>query len=141
MTIVLNLGVDPENMPYADDGKTVGDVAEILEDKFGVMGIFAGLHGKDIAENLADSLAGELENIAAGKRVPADPLLSAYPKIEATFRRYIEKEEHGIHLKKHDTRPAGTRKKRQYRKVEAKHTAFVDTGAYKASFKVWAVIK
>lgn len=131
--MLLNLGIT--DIPYAEGGKSTGDVAEILEEKFHVMEIFSEKKGGEIAFLLADSLAGSIETVAMGGTV-TDPFAGAMQKIEERFREFITLGEHGIHLKKMDAPKTGARFKRQYRKAKAS-TAFVDSGNYRRNFKSW----
>lgn len=135
--MILHLGVDPEETPYADEGsKTVGDVAEIIEDKFHVMQIFADMHEQDMADELSISYANAMDSIFSGRPMPKDFAASATAKIGDMFETYINTQEHGIDLKKLRKPLAGSRKKRQYRKAKAA-TAFLDTGLYRGAFKAW----
>ena len=134
MKIVLGV-VD---VAYTDskEAETTGDVAELLEEKYGVMQTFFDLHQSDIVKALENGIAGAIENTLAGKESKADVFLGAYGNIENQFHNYIDFQEHGIRLKKQDAPLAGPRKKRQYKKVEAT-LPFVATGLYRQMFKVW----
>ncbi|WP_407258081.1 hypothetical protein [Klebsiella quasipneumoniae] len=68
MSMKLHLGV--EDIPYESESVTTGDVAEFLEDKYGIMAHFFWLYGPIIAELMAESIAGQLENIIADPRLP-----------------------------------------------------------------------
>ena len=134
--MLLHLGVDPEDVAYAEAGVTVGDVAQILEDKFHVMQIFADQNEDKIALFIEDGVAGALESVLSGAPERFDVFGSAMENIKGRFHEYIDGSEHGIKLKKMDAPKAGSRKKRQYRKVT--HTlAFYDTGRYEGNFKAW----
>ena len=130
----LCLGV--VDIPYADkEGETTYEVAQLLEKKYAVMGTFFEMHGKDIAADLESGIAGAIENAFAGA-ASKDIFAGAMSKTEQRFKEYIDKEEHGIRLKKHDAPKAGGRKKRQYRKVK-NTTAFIWSGLYRMSFRSW----
>jgi len=130
----LCLGV--VDIPYADkEGETTYEVAKLLEEKYAVMGTFFDIHGKDIAEDLESGIAGAIEDAFAGV-ASRNIFAGAMSKTEARFKEYIDKEEHGIRLKKHDAPKAGGRKKRQYRKVKNTN-AFIWTGMYRMSFRSW----
>src|SRR5258706_1457233 len=45
---------------------TTGDVAEILEARYGVMAMFYLLHGQDVADALEKTLQGKLDNLLMG---------------------------------------------------------------------------
>ena len=71
---VLHLGVVeiPYNQARGPRAKrsnstvTTGDVAGWLEDEYHVMEVFANVHGADIGDDLAKSMAGALENLMMG---------------------------------------------------------------------------
>jgi len=131
----LVLGV--VDIPYADKGRqSTGDVAEILEEKFEVMGIFAEQNEQKIAGFLEGGLAGALENIMAGAPEGFDVFGSAMSNVEERFTEFINGEEHGIRTKAKQAPKAGARKKRQYVAVTNKIT-FVDSGLYRGNFKAW----
>jgi len=132
--LTLNLG--EVVIPYAEKGKTTGEVGEILEQKYNVMQIFADQNIRLIADLIEDNLAGALENLHAGKEIGDDIFEGAGSKIEQRFREFIDNGEHGIITKSKLNPLSGTRKKRQYRKAKGK-TVFWDTGAYSRNFKVW----
>ena len=133
---MLTLHLGEVVVPYAEEGKTTGDVAEILEGKYNVMQIFVDQNIRMIADCIQDNLAGAIENMYAGKELGDDIFAGAGSKIEARFREFIDLEEHGIVTKSKLSPISGTRKKRQYRKVSGK-TVFWDTGAYSRNFKAW----
>lgn len=132
--VKISLGV--VELPYAEGGKTTGDVAEILENKFGIMEKFAERNIEHIADFVADGILGAIESRFAGAPETFDVFAGAMAKVEDKFHKYIDREEHGIHTKAKDKPLAGARKKRQYRRVSAK-TTFVDTGLYRNNFKAW----
>jgi len=130
----LNLGVI--DIPYRNaEGTSTGDVAEILEDKYQVMQRFFDMYDKDIVKDIEDGIAGAIENAFAGQKNP-NLFAGSMSKTEKRFRNYLDKEEHGIQLKKHKAPKAGARKKMQYKKVEHT-TAFVSSGLFRLNFKAW----
>jgi hypothetical protein len=140
--VILNLGMIEAEKPYADGGKTVGDVAQILEDKFDVMQIFADQNEEMIARSLEAVFAGAVESAIAGKyeelNVLGEKNYTMYGNIIERFHEFIDRQEHGILLKKQTekTAKAGARFKRQYRKV-SNSLAFYETGAYEGHFGAW----
>lgn len=124
-------------IPYAEGGIDTGGVAEILEEKFGVMQVFADQNEEFIAGVIEAGIANALDNIEMGAPLGADLFAGAMAKIENRFHEYIDSGEHGIKTKSMQNALSGTRKKRQYRKVTGK-TAFFDTGAYYRNFHAWA---
>ena len=137
MITVINLGVDPSEMPYAGSGSiTCGEVAEILEGKFDVMQIFANMNEAKIAAFIEQGIADSIESKMMGAPDDLDMFGSAMEKIKDGFDEYIDQQQHGIKLKKFNRPMAGARFKKQYRKV-AKTLAFVDSGMYRSNFKAW----
>jgi hypothetical protein len=130
----LHFGI--EEVPYAEGQENTGDVAEILEAKFGVMQTFADQNQDDIAEMIANGLAGSLESIMAGAPPEFNVFGQAMSDIESRFVDYIDHEEHGIQTKAKESPKGGARKKRQYKKASSKIT-FVDSGLYRGNFKAW----
>lgn len=146
----IHLGI--LDVPYAErdsdrGGKvksgtqTTGDVAQWLEDKYDVMGNFVKAHEKDIADDMAESVAGALETLMTGGPVDADPLAEGMSGIETRFRKFLDDNEiagmgvegvptaaslrgvnHRLKVKKGTSRPS-----------------FIDTGLYQSTFKAWAV--
>jgi hypothetical protein len=132
--VKIALGV--VEIPYTEGGKSTGDIAEILEGKFDVMGIFAEKHSENIADMVAQGFADSIDNIFAGAPENFDIYAGAMAKIENQFIEYIDSEEHAIPTKAKAIGAAGARKKRQYRKTGNKIT-FVDSGMYRNSFRAW----
>jgi hypothetical protein len=132
--VKISLGV--VELPYAEGGKSTGDVAEILEKKYGILQGFADRNIEQIADFLADGVIGAIESRFAGAPESFDVFAGAMANIEDRFHEYIDREEHGIHTKSKDQPLSGARKKRQYRRVSAK-TTFVDSGLYRNNFKAW----
>ena len=130
----LHLGVD--EVPYAEGQQNTGEVAEILEAKFGVMQKFADQNIDEIAVMIENGLAGSLESILAGAPPEFNVFGQAMADIESRFQDYIDREEHGIQTKSKQSPKSGARKKRQYRKASDKVT-FVDSGLYRGNFKAW----
>lgn len=136
--MILNLGVI--DLPYAGD-KTVTtvEVAKILEDKYGVMSIFADIHGDDIAKALEESIAGALDNVLMGQADP-DPFAQAETEIEALFKfDFLESGEIEGIAPNTPTQAAINRASLRFKKGAAKNDrpSFIDTSTYENSFKAW----
>lgn len=126
---------------------TTGDVAGWLEDDYEVMGTFVKAHGKDIADALAQSLAGSLESLEMGAPLSIDPLGEATSEIEHMFKRFIAEGEMdkmgiaGVPTQAAKDRATGakrsSRKKNRKRGGNSKPVSFYDTGLYQQSFKAW----
>lgn len=134
----LHLGV--VEMPYADvtDSKaTTGDVAEILEAKYHIMQIFVERYEQEIADALANSVAGAIENMLLGAPPTNNPFGSAENDIRALFVMFLDKEELAG-IKGVPTKAAldGVNS-RLKRRRGARRPSFIDTGLYRTAFMAW----
>jgi hypothetical protein len=140
--LTLHLGVLVQ--PYRSRGKkasalTTGDVAEILEAKYGIMAAYYRVHEKDVAKMFENSVAGALESMIMGQRI--DPFAGATQGIEAGFKQFLSsKEVERIGIAGVPTHAAlmgvNHRMKNPYKR-RARRPSFIDTGLYSASFKSW----
>jgi hypothetical protein len=121
--------------------KTTGDVAEILERKYGIMAFFADAHMPEIAHELEESIAGQLENVLMGRPPGKLNFNKAESEIAVVFRNFLDAREM-------DNRVAGVptaaalagvnhRLKHPYRKSNPERSSFVDSGTYQAAFRAW----
>lgn len=122
--------------------KTTGDVAEILEEKYGVMDTFAFARLPDIAKALEESIAGELETMIMGGCSSGNPFAGAESAIGAMFKDFIATQqiEHmGIEGVPTQAAMNGVnhRLKHPYAKGNPRRPSFVDTGMYMQSFVAW----
>jgi hypothetical protein len=135
---ILHLGV--VDIPYASQesgASTTGDVAEILEAKYGVMGYFFERHGDEIAAALVDSMVGAIGNLAAGAPPVNNPFGDAESEIEQSFRKFLDDEEMngqpGV-----PTRAALRGVNRRLKRGRGSpRPSFIDTGLYESSFTAW----
>jgi hypothetical protein len=163
--IILHLGVidlpyanaaTQEKVPQAKKGKknkpikpkvasgtqTTGDVAEWLEKKYGLMDTFAFMRLPDIAKELENSIAGELESLMMGGSGSSNPFKSAESAIESMFKSFLAKgdiEHAGIEGVPTQAAMRGVnhRLAHPYAKSNPRRESFIDTGTYAASFKCW----
>ncbi len=143
MGFKLHFGVLEQ--PYRARGKrvtaiTTGDVAEILETKYGVMAAFYRVHGRGVAGAMEQGLAGSLEALLMGRRV--DPFGRAMQKIETQFKDFIlSKEAERVGIPGTPTKAAlkgvNHRLKHPYAKRNQRRPSFRDTGMYVGSFRAW----
>lgn len=147
MGLTLHLGV--KDIPYThDDGKetgiTTGDVAEILEKRYGVMEHFYDAHEDEVAKDIADSLEGALENYMMGSPVKPSLKNSAregMSKTETRFKQFLASAEiERMGIRGVPTQAAQDRKSVRFKKgknPEGARPSFIDSGLYKASFTAW----
>lgn len=137
--MILNLGVI--DVPYAEKtSKTTGDVAEILEAKYGLMDGFMFLHGPEVADLITDSVAGSIESLEAGAPVTLDPFAGAMFKIEALFRKCLDDEETqyiNSPLPVPTQAALDGKSARLKRRHGPRRPSFIDSGAFQATFKAW----
>ena len=119
---------------------TTGDVAEILEAKYGVIGAFVIVHESDIAAALEVSLGGAMESLMMGRAV--DPWGRGMQIIQEKFRDFIaSKEAEQVGIPGTPTQAAlrgvNHRLKHPYRKSNPRRPSFRDTGLYMNSFRGW----
>lgn len=140
MTLTLHLGVVDLPYEYGKEARTTGDVAEILEAKYGVMETFYERHEEEITQAIENGLAGSLESILSGAPIRNDLFASSEAKIEQSFRKFLDTKEMdglapGVPTQA-ATRGVNHRLKRPYRRRSSR-PSFIDTGLYESSFKAW----
>src|ERR1700722_7373872 len=72
---------------------TTGDVAGFLEENYHVMQTFANVHLADMADDLAKSMAGAMENLMLGAPVAMSPYARAETTIRQRFNDFIDNKE------------------------------------------------
>jgi len=124
---------------FIGGGKTTGDVAEILEEKYHVMRIFFENKGQKIADSLVNSYAGALESLMMGAPIEHDPFGTAGDDIKELFTKFIDQKEMdtmgypGVPTKA----ALMGRSKRFKRNKGPERPSFQDTGLYEDNFKAW----
>ena len=94
MSVTLHLGV--LDIPHPGGGKsqlTTGDLADILESKYGLYSNFVEANAEQIADAISDSLSDAIDNMLSGAPVPENPFLDAEQEIAAGFVTYLDTEE------------------------------------------------
>lgn len=137
----LHLGVLVQ--PYRTPGKkvravTTGDVAQWLEDKYGIMEKYVDIHGDDvIAVAIENSLDGALQSLLMGGVV--DPWGSAMQKIAVDYRRFISsREAEHVGLPNVPTKAALMGVNHRLKRGRGpRRPSFRDTGLYMNSFRAW----
>lgn len=134
----------PSKLRHPDAAfKTTGDVATILESKYGVMEAFFDNHEVEIVGDLTESLAGALEDVVSGAPVAdRDPFAEGTSKIEEKFKAFLSsREAERVGIDGTPTRAArrgvNHRFKHPYAKSNPRRPSFIDTGLYQASMKAW----
>ena len=129
----------PRRRAKATENETTGDIAQILEDKYEVMGTFWRLHGQEVADEMTKSLQGALENIALGAPPTLDPTGSAMQFAMQKFRDFLTNKEMDGAVPGVPTKASldGTSHRFKNKKGAPGRPSFVDTGLFEASFKAW----
>lgn len=163
--LVLHLGVldvpysnykEPEKVPQAKKGrankplkpksdaatKTTGDVAEILEEKYGVLDTFAFARLPDIAKELENSIAGELETLIMGGKHSGSPFRGAESAITTMMKKFIsDREIEHMGIEGVPTQAAidgvNHRLKHPYAKANERRPSFMDTTLYWQHLIAW----
>lgn len=151
--ITLHLGVI--DVPYVDGGgskgkkgkksaatKTTGEVAEILEEKYGVLDTFAFARLPDIAKALENSIAGQLETMMMGGHPSGNPFAGAESSITTMMKNFIslqEIEHMGIEGVPTQAALNGVnhRLKHPYAKGNPRRPSFIDTSLYWSTLTAW----
>lgn len=150
MPLTLHLGVI--DLPYvarpskrkrkaAAGTKTTGDVAEILEDRYGLVEKFWEVYEGRAIEKLSDGIEGALESFVMGAPPKLDPFGKGLSEVEDLFKQFLSTQEaERVGIPGTPTQAAlrgvNHRLKRPYVK-RAPRPSFVDTGLYQSSFRAW----
>jgi hypothetical protein len=156
MTLTLHLGVaeisyvaapNPGQKKATASTVTTADVAQFLEEKYHPMETFANVHGQEMADALAQSMVGALENLELGAPLSQNVFGEAESKIEHMFKKFITMGEMdslgipGVPTQAAKDRASGkkrsSRMKNKRRGGNAKPISFYDTGLYESSMKAW----
>lgn len=125
----VNVGVD-----------LTGDVAEILEEKYHVMQHFYELHGQEIADLVANSMAGNLETMLMGGPHAEASFASAESGIDQMFRNFLSnKELDALGYPGIPTQAAkdGVNPRFKSGRGPKNRPSFIASGLYQSSFKTW----
>ena len=139
MTLTLRLGVIDVPYPNDKEGTSTGDVAEILEAKYGVMDVFYQNNKQAVADDVASGFAGTLESLMMGAPVREDTLFaSGETQIDTLFKQWLSSGAiEGLGISGVPTKAAqGRRSLRHKNKINPRpRPSFIDTGLYESSFK------
>ena len=121
--------------------QSTGDVAQILEAKYGVMQAFYKRHGDDIAKICEQNMSEALEDLMSTGHIQKSLFAGSESQIETLFRQFLSRSEiESMGIQGVPTQAAldgvNHRKKHAYSKKNARRPSFIDTGLYEASFAV-----
>lgn len=144
------------DLPYGKQGKmvvTTGDVATILEAKYGVMQAFFDRHKQDIATMMERGILILLESAIMGEPQPPRPFAEMESGIAKLWRDFLDSAEieamgipgvptqaalDGVSHRFKDVYNTARFKKgpRAGQRKRPRRPSFIDTGQYEASFRV-----
>ena len=136
----LHLGVN--DMPYARGGKTTGDVADLLEERYGIMSAFVAMHEPVLNHVIENSLQGGIETalMGGGGGSAASYLATATSEIEDLFKEALTMQSYDGKLPGVPTGAALAGVNHRFKHPYAKRDprpSFIDTGLYQSSFRCW----
>ena len=142
---VLKNGKAPKKLRKhaAPEHKTTGDVATIIEAKYGLFTAFHENKEAELVGYLEEGLGDALEQLlGGGSPVGLDPFAAGCSKIDEAFREFIssrEAEAVGIEGTPTEAARKGVnhRLKHPYAKKNPRRPSFDDTGLMMASEKSW----
>lgn len=136
----LHLGVLELPHPGGEKtGLTTGDLAEILESKYGLYSVFLDANLEQIEEQVAESLADAIDNMLAGAPAPENPFERAQHEVVRDFINFIdtaEMEKIGVRGTPTEAALKGVNHRLKSGKG-ARRVSFVDTGALRAATAAW----
>lgn len=119
-----------------------GQVAQWLEDKYGIMETFWNVYGDRAAGALEHGMVGVLENMLGTGHMSQNPFDQGCSQIEEWFRNFIaSKEAERVGIPGTPTKAAlkgvNHRLARPYRKSNPRRPSFLDSGMYMNNFHAW----
>ncbi len=154
MTIKLHLGV--ADLPYShtenlgqvkkgpnqgkDYASTTGDVAVILEEKYGIMEHFWNAHLEEITKYLEDGIEGAFESLMMGAPPSPDPFAAGTTEVEKLFQTFLDSGEiEQMGVPGVPTKASLERRSLRFKKKKnpKSRPSFIDSGTYESSFRCW----
>lgn len=134
----LTLGVI--DLPYTDgQGTSTGDVAKILEAKYGVMQVFFDFYKDRIIAKLEEITAKQIENLFVGISPQPDPFAEVSSFIKDSFSKFLlQREIERLGIEGVPTKAALSGISHRFKKPYAKRPSrpsFIDTGLYESVFQ------
>lgn len=120
-------------------GLTTGDLAEILESKYGLYSNFLEANEEQIADACAESVGDAIDNMLAGLTPAENPLAAAEQEIVGGFITYLDTEEIarlGVNGVPTQAALKGVNHRLKIKRG-ARRNSFIDTGALRISTATW----
>jgi hypothetical protein len=121
-------------------GKTTGDIAQILEARYGIMRTFYEMNKTDIASALEKSMVGSVINIVNGQPGPIKADAQAMSDIEMAFKQSLSMRAYDGVIKGVPTKASLGGVSSRFKQPGARRPArpsFINTGLYQSSFTAW----
>jgi hypothetical protein len=133
--------VSRAQMAYGAGGKTTGEVAKILEARYGVMRAFFDMEKeKTVIPAISQSVKGALISLMNNQPGKIDIFASGMERIQAGFKESLSMRRYDGLLKGVPTaaslRGVSHRFKQPYAR-RGSRPSFIDTGLYQSSFVAW----
>ncbi|WP_232458245.1 hypothetical protein [Burkholderia ubonensis] len=124
------------------NGTMVPEVAQYLEDDYGVMQVFVDLHIKEISESVAQAVSDAMDDQLMGLPVSPDIYQASMEEIQSAFRIFLDNEEYPAQsFPQVPTQAAldgvNHRLLHPYTSKNPSRPSFIDTGEYQNSFRAW----
>jgi hypothetical protein len=121
---------------------STGDVAEILERRYGLFSMFSVFRGADIVKALEDHMQDRLDNLMLGQlgnKFGTEVVM--LPDVDTAFQEFLDRREldgraPGVPTAAAE-RGVNHRLKHPYAKSNPPRPSFVDTGILQNSFRAW----
>ncbi len=125
--------------PKVQTVTTTGQVAEILEAKYGVMRAFFDRHEADIAKDLEDGVGHALEAVLRGAPPSMDVFGPATQLIGEKFKDFLTNKEMDGMVAGVPTQASllGISHRFKGKRGAPGRPSFVDTGTFEANFRTW----
>jgi hypothetical protein len=142
INLKLHLGVNqvPE---FGNSNWDTYDVAKHLEETYGLYSAFAEYEGQKMADYLADSVAGAIEQLDRGSEVE-DPFSNGAGKITKDFKKFIsEQTAEKVLTPGSDKRPVPTKaalvgaSRRLGKRTGVRRASFIDSSTFVDNITTW----
>jgi hypothetical protein len=155
MTVELHFGVT--EMPYShsdnlgkvkkgrtqgrDRLSTTGEVAEKLEEKYGIFALFWEKNADKIVDLLGEGLAGSFESLMMGAPASPNVFQSGNAEVDKLFKEWLSTGEiEKLGVPGVPTKASIRRRSSRFKsgKGPSQRPSFIDTGLYESSARTWA---
>lgn len=136
----IHLGVlDLPHPGGGKDGLTTGDLAEILESKYGLYSVYLDANLEKISDDVAESVQDAIDNILAGGPAADNPCAGAEQEITLGFINFLDTDEMakiGVRGVPTEAALKGVNHRLKINKGSPR-LSFIDTGTLRAATTAW----